>query len=94
MTGYAFLPQRHIRFFAQNECLSPKTNRIDKNGHHTKCAPCVPVLKTTVTRRIAPEGLYFTATGVKTEEVSARFIPYFAFANRGATEMQVWVLEK
>ncbi len=57
-------------------------------------APCVPVLKTTVTRRVVPEGLYCTAAEVKTEEIPARFIPYFAFANRGATEMLVWVLEK
>ena len=57
-------------------------------------APCVPVLKTTVTRRIVPAGLYCAAAEVRTEEVPARFIPYFAFANRGATEMLVWVPEK
>lgn len=57
-------------------------------------APAVPVLKTTVTRRNAPDTLYFTAADLTEEEVPARFIPYFAFANRGASEMLVWVLAK
>ena len=58
------------------------------------CGRKVQYSKTTVTRRAAPEGLYCTAAEVRTEEIPARFIPYFAFANRGATEMLVWVLEK
>lgn len=57
-------------------------------------APCVPVLKTTVTRRSTPDVLYAPASAVTRTEQTARFIPYFAYANRGATEMQVWVLEK
>ncbi|MBQ8611313.1 MAG: glycoside hydrolase family 127 protein [Oscillospiraceae bacterium] len=57
-------------------------------------APLLPVLKTTVTRRSAPDALYSPARAVVSEDVPARFIPYFAFANRGETEMQVWVLEK
>ncbi len=57
-------------------------------------APALPVLKTVATRRSAPDTLYCTTAEVKTEEVPVRFIPYFAFANRGTTEMLVWVLEK
>ncbi len=56
--------------------------------------PCVPVLKTTVSRRKAPDALYSPASAATWEEVPARFIPYYAFANRGTSEMQVWVLEK
>ncbi len=44
-----------------------------------------------VTDAAAP--LYRPAAGVRYEQITARFIPYFAFANRGTSAMQVWVLE-
>ena len=37
------------------------------------------------------EGLYFDAESVKTESFDAKLIPYFAFANRGETDMRIWV---
>ncbi len=35
--------------------------------------------------------LYFPAGSIKKKPVKLRFIPYFAFANRGESDMQVWV---
>ena len=37
------------------------------------------------------EGLYFDVGSVKTESFDAKLIPYFAFANRGETDMRIWV---
>lgn len=36
------------------------------------------------------DGLYAEVGTAEIEEVSAKFIPYFAWANRGATDMLVW----
>ena len=38
--------------------------------------------------------LYIPATDAATEGVSLKFIPYFAFANRGESDMLVWVRRK
>ena len=35
--------------------------------------------------------LYFSLTDIKQEKVRLKWIPYFAFANRGASDLQVWV---
>ncbi len=55
----------------------------------------VPTLTAPARRPVTePEApLYRPAAGVKYENITARFIPYFAFANRGESAMQVWVLE-
>ena len=37
-------------------------------------------------------GLY--SDEVEKEEIKAKFIPYFAYANRGETDMRLWVLYK
>ena len=37
------------------------------------------------------EGLYFDVGSEKTEKFEAKLIPYFAFANRGETDMRIWV---
>lgn len=37
------------------------------------------------------DGLYVPADSIRKEEFRARFIPYFAFANRGESDMQVWI---
>lgn len=48
--------------------------------------------------RIRDEGwkdkLYQANVDVRLEPAAARFIPYFAWANRGAGEMRVWISEK
>lgn len=36
-------------------------------------------------------GLYMPVRDVKKKNVKVRFIPYFAFANRGETDMRVWI---
>ena len=36
-------------------------------------------------------GLYFAANHVRYKKVSLRFIPYFAFANRGESDMRIWL---
>ena len=37
------------------------------------------------------EGIYFDVESVKAESFEAKLIPYFAFANRGETDMRIWV---
>lgn len=37
------------------------------------------------------EGLYFDVGSEITEKLDAKLIPYFAFANRGETDMRIWV---
>ncbi len=37
-----------------------------------------------------PDALYADAGSIALRPVTARFIPYFAWANRGASDMQVW----
>ena len=37
------------------------------------------------------EGLYYDVKNEKRESFSAKLIPYFAFANRGETDMRIWV---
>lgn len=53
----------------------------------------LPVLKTTAYRPRETEKLYYEADN-DCEEVPLTLIPYYAFANRGETEMQVWILRK
>jgi len=38
------------------------------------------------------EGLY--SDEVRSERINARFIPYFAYANRGETDMRLWIMYK
>lgn len=42
-------------------------------------------------RLVNDSRLYFSLADIKQEPVRLKWIPYFAFANRGATDMQVWV---
>ncbi|MBR6766814.1 MAG: glycoside hydrolase family 127 protein, partial [Clostridia bacterium] len=53
---------------------------------------CAPVIKADGWQRPAPEGnwLYRPFAG-KLEKKTLTFIPYFAFANRGESDMRVWV---
>lgn len=53
------------------------------------------MLETQGRRRLAAEsdGLYHRYQKPKYEETSLRFVPYYAWANRGEGEMQVWVSE-
>ena len=53
----------------------------------------LPVLKTKAYRPKETESLYYEA-GDDYEEIPFTLIPYYAFANRGETEMQVWLLRK
>ena len=41
--------------------------------------------------RETSEGLYFDVGSERTERFEAKLIPYFAFANRGETDMRIWV---
>lgn len=50
----------------------------------------VPVLRTTALYKEATTALYQPIGGAKVEK-PLTFIPYFAFANRGETEMLVWI---
>ncbi len=53
----------------------------------------LPEIKTLGHRPLSSPSLYRPADP-KTEEFSLRLIPYYAFANRGVSEMQVWVLKE
>lgn len=53
----------------------------------------LPNLKTTAWRPKAADALYYEA-GENYEAVPLTLVPYYAFANRGETEMQVWLLRK
>ena len=53
----------------------------------------LPVLTTTAYRPKVNQQLYYEA-GDDFETLSLKLIPYYAFANRGETEMQVWFLRK
>ena len=50
----------------------------------------LPTLKLAATRRVPSSELYVPLKKNR-EECTAEFIPYFAFANRGESEMIVWV---
>jgi len=55
------------------------------------CEVCgVQILKTRAKRLIPQDGLYYDAEDAM-EEIPLTLIPYFAFANRGASEMIVWI---
>ena len=53
----------------------------------------LPSITTTGYRPAASEALYAPA-GDDYEPIPLRLIPYYAFANRGTTEMHVWLLRK
>lgn len=54
----------------------------------------LPRLQTTAFRPLAVNCLYPDAEAVTYEAFPLTLIPYYAFANRGETEMQVWLLKK
>ncbi len=55
----------------------------------------VPMLRTTATRSVWPEKTrIYTSDPVKRIGASLTLIPYFAWANRGESEMLVWLLER
>lgn len=72
-----------------------KSIAIDKNAKFelAKGEFSLPSLKTTAYRPKESELLYYDACD-DYEEVSLTLIPYSAFANRGTTEMHVWLLSK
>ena len=53
----------------------------------------LPTLKTNAYRPKENESLYYEAVE-DYEEIPLTLIPYYAFANRGTTEMQIWLLRK
>lgn len=53
----------------------------------------LPILKTKAYRPKKTESLYYEANE-DYEDIQLTLIPYYAFANRGETEMQVWLLRK
>ena len=53
----------------------------------------LPVLKTAAYQPRETKNLYYEASD-DSEEIPLTLIPYYAFANRGESEMQVWLLRK
>ena len=59
-----------------------------------ECEFLVPSILTKAYRPAESEALYQLAEEEELEEISLKLIPYFAYANRETTEMQVWLLKK
>lgn len=57
------------------------------------CEFILPSLKTTAYIDKETESLYYEDEN-NLEEISLKLIPYYAFANRGSSEMYVWLLKK
>lgn len=53
----------------------------------------LPILKTETYRPFESDSLYYEAVD-DYEKIPLTLIPYYAFANRGESEMQVWLLRK
>lgn len=53
----------------------------------------LPILKTDAYRPFESDSLYYEAVD-DYEKIPLTLIPYYAFANRGESEMQVWLLRK
>ena len=53
----------------------------------------LPILKTEAYRPFESDSLYYEAVD-DYEKIPLTLIPYYAFANRGESEMQVWLLRK
>lgn len=60
--------------------------RIEGGEFHGHLSITLPALRT-----VSPGSLYFDAAELKYEVTEAKFIPYYAFANRGQSDMLVWV---
>jgi len=54
----------------------------------------MPVIRARGWKRKAAEGWLYRPYTNELEETELTFIPYYAFANRGASDMQVWTLVK
>jgi DUF1680 family protein len=50
-----------------------------------------PVIYMEACRRLKTERLYYPRTN-RRQKFTAKLIPYFAFGNRGATDMLVWAM--
>lgn len=72
-----------------------KNVRLDIHGEYTieKSEFLLPALKTIAYRDYESEHLYKPATD-DYEKTEIKLIPYYAFANRGTSEMLVWFLKK
>ena len=65
------------------DALSDATEELDFHGLYSVTLPA---------RRLAHStALYFDASESATEEIKIKCIPYFAFANRGESDMIVWI---
>ncbi len=51
----------------------------------------IPAVEVSGTRRISSHALYSPMSELRCEPVRVKLIPYFAFANRGESDMQVWM---
>ena len=70
--------------------------RLEETGAMAVTDACyvgVPVLKIPASRRSAAQTLYQRKSSER-EHFTAKWIPYFAFANRGVCDMQIWTLTK
>ncbi len=83
-------------------CLEGKDNgkdlegiRVDINSSFklSDCEFILPALETTGYQEKESDMLYFEATD-EYDRIPLKFIPYYAYANRGETELLVWILKK
>lgn len=83
-------------------CLEGKDNgkdlecvRVDINSSFklSDCEFILPALETVGYQEKESDMLYFEATD-EYDIIPLKFIPYYAYANRGETELLVWILKK
>ena len=83
-------------------CLEGKDNgkdlecvRVDINSSFklSDCEFILPALETVGYQEKESDMLYFEATD-EYDKIPLKFIPYYAYANRGETELLVWILKK
>ncbi|MBP3560432.1 MAG: glycoside hydrolase family 127 protein [Clostridia bacterium] len=83
-------------------CLEGKDNgkdlecvRVDINSSFklSDCEFILPALETVGYQEKESDMLYFEATD-EYDRIPLKFIPYYAYANRGETELLVWILKK
>ena len=72
-----------ISIEATQKTLDAAKKELDFHGLYSFTLPLL--------RDTDDERLYFDATEATTTSIRAKFIPYFAFANRGKSDMLVWV---
>ena len=75
--------ERLNRIEISTDALEKATEELDFHGLYSVTLPAFRLKES--------NALYFDASEIATEQVHVKCIPYFAFANRGESDMLVWI---